>query len=155
MLKQCLLVLTAAGLISIAPHFAVAQQSPSNGQQSSPSQDHGGWRHFPSDPAQRTKELTRELNLSSDQQVKVQDIFRSEQSQMDSLRQDSSIAQQDRQAKMMEIHKKTGAQIRSLLDSTQQKKWDEIEARRAQWMQHHNPGPPDAGSNQQVPPPQQ
>ena len=80
MLKQCLLVLLAASLISIAAPFAAAQSStsndsPSNNQPSA--QGNGGWHHGPPDPAQRTHELTRKLNLASDQQAKVQDILQS------------------------------------------------------------------------------
>ena len=156
MLKQCLLVLLAAGLISITAPFAAAQasnDSPPNNQQ--PAQGNGGWHHGPPDPAQRTQELTKKLNLTSDQQTKVQGIFQSEHSQMESLRQDTSLSQQDRHAKMMEIHKSTDAQIRALLDSNQQTKWDEMQAKREQRMQNRRPGPPDAGSGQQSPPPQQ
>ena len=85
----------------------------------------------------------------------MQDVFQSERSQMESLRQDDSLSQQDRRAKMMEIHKNSDAQIRAVLDSTQQKKWDEMQAKREQWMQNRRSGPPDAGSGQQAPPPQQ
>ncbi len=154
MLKQCLLVLVAAGFISIAMPFAAAQDSPANAPQSPPPQDNGDGRHGPSDPAQRTRELTKQLNLTSDQQTKVQEIFQAERSQMESLRQSNS-SPQDRHAKMMEIHKDTDAQIRALLDATQQKKWDEMQAKREQWMQNHRPGPPDGGSGQPGPPPRQ
>jgi hypothetical protein len=54
----------------------------------------------------------------------------------------------------MEIHKSTDTQIRALLDSTQQKKWDEMQAKREQWGQGHRHGPPDGG-DQPGPPPQQ
>jgi periplasmic protein CpxP/Spy len=155
MLKHCLLVIIAAGFISVAAPFTVAQDSASNDQQSPPSQDNGRWRHGPPDPARRTQELTKQLNLTSDQQGKVQDIFQSERSQMESLHQDSSLSPPDRRTKMMEIHRSTDAKIRALLDSTQQKKWDEMQAKREQWMQNRRPGPPDAGPNQQGPPPQQ
>ncbi len=63
----------------------------------------------------------------------------------------ASLSQDDRRAKMMDIHKATDAQIRGILDSTQQKKWDEMQAKREQRMQGHHP---DADSNQ-APPPQQ
>ena len=139
MLKQCLLVLVSAGLISITP-FAAAQDSPSNDQQSPPSHENGRGHHGPPDPAQRTQELTKQLKLTSDQQSKVQEIFQSEHSQMESLRQDTSNSQQDRHAKMMEIHKTSDSQIRALLDSNQQKKWDEMQAKREQWMQDRHPG---------------
>jgi hypothetical protein len=49
----------------------------------------------------------------------------------------------------MDIRKTTDTQIRALLDSNQQKKWDEMQAKREQWGQGHRHGPPDAG-----PPPQ-
>jgi protein CpxP len=152
MLKQSLLVLAAAGLISMAVPFAAAQDSPSNTQQTPSAQDNGGRHHGRPDPAQRAAELTKKLNLTSDQQPKVLDALQSEHSQMESLHQDSSLSEQDRHAKMMEIHKGTDAQIRGLLDSTQQKKWDEMQAKREQWMQGHHGGP-DAG--QQGAPPQQ
>jgi len=155
MLKQCLLILLAASLISIAAPFAAAQSSndspPSNQQ---PSQGNGRWHHGPPDPAQRTQELTKQLKLTSDQQTKVQDILQSEHSQMESLHQDNSLSQQDRHTKMMDIHKTTDTQIRALLDSTQQKKWDEMQAKREQWGQNRHHGPPDA-SDRPGPPPQQ
>jgi protein CpxP len=153
MLKQSLLVLVAAGLISIAGQFATAQDNSSNDQQSA--QDNGGRHHDRPDPARRTAELTKKLNLTSDQQPKVQEALQSERSQMESVHQDSSLSQQDRRAKMMEIHKGTDAQIRGVLDSTQQKKWDEMQAKREQWMQDRRQGAPDTGSGQQAPPPQQ
>jgi periplasmic protein CpxP/Spy len=156
MFKHCLLVLITAGLISTAAPFAAAQDSSANDQQSPPAHDNGHWRHGgPPDPAQRTQELTKQLKLTSDQQPKVQDILTSERSQMDSLRQDTSQSQQDRHTKMMDIHKTSDSQIRALLDSEQQKKWDAMQAKREQWMQGHHPGPPDTSSGQQGPPPQQ
>ncbi len=154
MLKQCLLVLVAAGLISMTAPVATAQDSPSNDQQSPPSHENGRGHHGPPDPAQRTQELTKQLKLTSDQQTKVQDVLQSEHSQMESLRQDTSNSQQDRHTKMMEIHKTSDSQIRALLDSTQQKKWDEMQAKRQQWMQDRHPGA-GAGSDRQDTPPQQ
>jgi periplasmic protein CpxP/Spy len=156
MLKQSLLILLAAGLISIAAPLASAQENapdrPSNDQQSPPAQGNGRWRHGPPDPAQRTQELTKQLKLTSDQQTKVQEIFQSERSQMESLRQDNSLSQQDRRAKMMDIHKTSDTQVRALLDATQQKKWDEMQAKREQWMQNRRQGPPEGGEPQGPPP---
>ncbi|MFZ0138119.1 MAG: hypothetical protein WAK89_13715 [Candidatus Sulfotelmatobacter sp.] len=139
MLKHSLLILAAAGLISIAAPFAGAQDA--NSQQSSPMQENGGRHHGPPDPAKRTAELTKELNLTSDQQTKVQDALQSEHSQMESLHQDSSLSREDRHTKMMDIHKSTDDQIRGLLDPTQQKKWDEMQAKHEQWHNHHGGAP--------------
>ena len=49
--------------------------------------------------------LTKQLKLTSDQQSKVQDILKSEQSQMEALHSNSSPSQDDRRSKMMEIRK--------------------------------------------------
>ena len=150
MFKQCLLIVLAASLIAVAAPLAAAQDSQSNSQ---PSQPNASWRHGPPDPAQRTQELTKKLNLTSDQQAKVQGILESEHSQMETLHQDNSMSQQDRRSKMMDIHKNSDTQIRALLDSTQQKKWDEMQAKREQWMQNRHQGSPNSGG-QQSPPPQ-
>jgi protein CpxP len=150
MLKQSLLILAAAGLISIAAPFATAQNSlsPSNKQPSPTAQDKGGRHHGPPDPAERTRELTKHLKLNSDQQTKVQDALVSQRSQMVSLHQDTSLSQQDRRGKMMEIRKSTDEQIRGLLDSNQQKKWDEMQARREQRMQSRRRGEQDTPPQQ-------
>ena len=164
MFKQRFLVHAAAGLISVATTFATAQdtQSPppsnsnSNEQQSSMGGGNGRWHHGPPDPAERTQELTKKLKLTSEQQTKAQEVLQSERSQMENLRQDSSVSQQDRRAKMMDIHQGSNTQIRALLDSSQQKKWDEMQAKREQWMQNRRSGMSEGGgSDPQGPPPQQ
>jgi protein CpxP len=162
MLKRYLLILAAAGAMTILP-FAAAQDSQSNGQatsqtndQTAPSaQENGGGRHHGGpDPERRTAELTKRLNLTSDQQAKVLSALQSEKSQMESVHQDSSLSQQDRHAKMMDIRTATDSQIRGVLDSNQQQKWDRMQSQREQRMGNHGGTPPDANSGQQAPPQQ-
>lgn len=72
MFKHSLLALSLAGLIYAAPAFAqtaTPDQSAPNAQQQ---QWHG---HGEMDPAKHTEMLTRKLNLTPDQQTKVQEIF--------------------------------------------------------------------------------
>jgi protein CpxP len=144
MLKQSLLILAAASLISIAAPFATAQNNPSqsqlNDQQSQTAQGNGRRHHGPPDPVERTRELTKHLRLNSDQQTKVQDALVSQRSQIASLHQDSSLSEQDRRSKMMEIRKSTDEQIRGFLNSNQQRKWDAMQARREQLMQNRRAG---------------
>ena len=149
MVKHALLALVVAGLLyTVSP--AAAQDNGNADQQAAPAggPEHGH-RHF--DPAKRTEMLTKQLKLNSDQQAKVLDILKSEQSQMESLHNDTSASQEDRHAKMMEIHKASDEQIRGLLDANQQKKFDEIQSRHEQWQGHHPGGQaPNGGA-----PPQQ
>ena len=142
MLKRSLLVLVLAALACAITVSAVAQNNGGNDQQSAPaggpSEQWHGHRHF--DPQQRTEMLTKQLKLNSDQQSKVLDILKSEQSQMEKLRSDSSLSQDDRRSKMMDIHKTSNDQIRALLDSDQQKKWDKMQSEREQWQGHRHEG---------------
>jgi protein CpxP len=141
MLKQSLLALMLAGVVYTAAPFVLAQDSAANAQQSAPEgapQEHGRGGHM--DPAMRTKRLTKELNLTSDQQSKVLDILKSAQSKMQDLRSDSSVPQEDRRSKMMEIHKTSDDQIRALLEPDQQKKFDAMQSKHEQWQGHPQGG---------------
>ncbi len=141
MLKQALLALLLAAVVYTVVPFASAQDNGSNDQQSDTAgapPEHGRGGHF--DPEKRTEMLTKQLKLTSDQQPKVLDILKSAQSQMQSLRSDSSVSQDDRRSKMMEIHKTSDDQIRALLDPNQQKKWDAMQSKHEQWQGHHQDG---------------
>ena len=143
MLKHSLLALTLAGLIYAAP--AVAQNAAPNGaapdQPSAPNAQQQQWHgRGEMDPAKHAEMLAKKLNLNADQQTKVQDIFKTEQSQMGSLHNDSSMSRDDRHAKMMDIRKTSGDQVRALLDPTQQKKWDEMQSEREQRQGHRHGG---------------
>ena len=140
MFKPCLLALILSALVATASSPASSQDNQSNDQQSAPAgAQHGPGRHHV-DPAKRTEMLTTQLKLTSDQQSKVLEILKSEQSQMENLRSDSSASREDRRSKMMEIRKASNDQIRALLDSKQQKKWDAMQSRREQWQGHHQDG---------------
>lgn len=152
MFKQCLLTLMLAGLIYTVLPAAVAQDAGTNDQQAPSAggpQEPGRMRNR-MDPARRVEMLTTQLNLTPEQKTKVLDIMKADRSKIESLRDDSSLAPQDRRTKMMDIRKASNDQIRALLDSNQQKKFDEMQAKQEQWMQGHHPGgegmgaPPDA-----------
>ena len=142
MLKLRLLALTLSCLLGMLTASAVAQDNSSKEPQSPPagaSPEH--WRgHGPPDPAKRTEMLTKQLGLTSEQQPKVLDVLKSEQSQMEKLHSDSSLSQEDRRAKMMDIRKSTNDQVRGTLNPDQQKQWDEMQNRREQWQGHPHDG---------------
>lgn len=145
MLKHWLIALTLAGFACTVTASAIAQDTQDNGnnQAAQSGEQHGyGHRHF--DPEKRTQMLTKELKLTADQQPKVLDIMKSEQSQMEGLHSDSSMSQDDRRAKMMDIHKASNDQIRGLLDADQQKKFDAMQSRRDQWQGHGQGMAPDS-----------
>ena len=93
------------------------------------------------------KHLTKELNLTEDQQAKVKSILEEQQKQMAALRQDSTLSPEDRRAKFQEIHQKTSQEIREALNKDQQRKFDELESKRKDRMKEHH-GPPSQSDQQ-------
>ncbi len=144
MLKHCFLALSLAALAYTITPAAVAQDNGSNQEQSAPEHGH---RNF--DPAKRAEMLGKQLNLTTDQQGKVLDVLKSEQSQMQSLHSDSSLSQEDRRSKAMDIHKTSNEQIRALLTPDQQKKFDEMQSRHGNWGHQGGQAP----QGEQTPPP--
>lgn len=104
----------------------------------------GGAAHRMS-PDQRLQHLTQMLNLTTDQQQKIKPILENEATQMDTLRQDASLSQQDRHSKMQSIRETTTSQIQPILTSDQQAKW--------QQMQNRHMAPPPSGVGGTTPPP--
>ena len=136
MLKRCAITLVLA-MFSLCA-YSFAQDNPPGGQE--PKAANGPERRGGMSPADQTQRLTKELNLSSDQQTKVQSILEDQQKQMQALRQDTSSTSEDRRSKMMDIHKNTVSQVRAVLNDDQQKKFDEMQAKREQEMGAHQKG---------------
>ncbi|HLV87758.1 MAG TPA: hypothetical protein VKV39_12315 [Candidatus Sulfotelmatobacter sp.] len=145
MLKRSWLALTLACFFAALSTAAFSQDAAD--QQAPPAGEGMHHGHGRMDPARRAAMLNKQLNLTSDQQPKVLNILKDEQSQMEKLHSDSSVSQEDRRSRMMTIHKTSNDQIRALLDSDQQKKFDEIQSRREQWMGHHDGPPSDSAPN--------
>ncbi len=119
-----LLILALAALCSVA---MVAQQPPDQnaGQGSEHRGEHMGGGRMNSQGM--LDHMTKELNLSSDQQAKIKTILDDQQKQAQALREDTSMSQQDRMSKMRDIHKSTMAQVRAQLTADQQTKFDEMQ----------------------------
>jgi periplasmic protein CpxP/Spy len=146
MLKNWLLML--AWLICALTPFVAAQDGGSGDQSSGQSATTPQSRPQ-MDPAALTQILTKPLNLTSEQQTKVLDILESEQSEIETLRSDCSLTNQDRRSKMMEIRKTANDQIRALLTPEQQKQFDEMESGRVHGERHQNGQAPSSSNSSQ------
>lgn len=137
-------------LFSLWTGIAVAQEGGMPAQeQAMAGHEHGG-HHM--DPQQHVQHLTKKLNLTSDQQSKVLTILQDHQKQMEAAHGDTALSPQDRHSKLMDLHKSTNEQIRALLNSDQQKKFDEMTAREQERMAGHHG---DWGKDKPQTPPQQ
>jgi Spy/CpxP family protein refolding chaperone len=89
--------------------------------------------------------LTEKLNLTADQQTQVKAIDGDTAKQMMAVREDSSLSQDDRRSKMMDIRKASQDKIRAILTDDQKTKYDALQAQMKERMKEHQqdaPPPP-------------
>jgi len=118
----------------------------------------GGGPRGPMSPDDELKRMTKEFNLTTDQQAKIKPILVDADKKMEDVRNDSSGDRQTMRGKMMKIRQDTNDQVRALLDDKQKEKFDKQEQERQERMQNRRgggpggPGGDNPGSN--PPPPQ-
>ena len=78
--------------------------------------------------ASRLEWLSKELNLSEDQKTKLKPILADEGKQMQAVKEDTSLSQEQKHEKMKQIHETTSTQINDILTPEQQKKFAEMKA---------------------------
>lgn len=79
--------------------------------------------------------LTTKLNLTPDQVTQIKAIDDDTIKQAQAVRADTSLSQQDRRGKMMDIHKASEDKIRALLTDDQKTKYDALQAEMRAKMQ--------------------
>ncbi len=80
--------------------------------------------------------MAEELGLTDDQKTKWKAIGAQEKSELDALRSDTSVAREDRRAKVGEIRQKYKAQRDALLTPEQKDKADKFRERMEKRMAH-------------------
>jgi Spy/CpxP family protein refolding chaperone len=109
----------------------------------------GGGRRGPMSPDDQLKRMTKEFNLTANQQTKIKPILVDEQKKMEDVRNDSSVDRQTMRGKMMQIRQDSNDQVRALLDDKQKEKFDKQEQER---MQNRRGGPGGPGGDNPSPP---
>lgn len=112
----------------------------------------GGGRRGPMSPDEQLKRMTKDFNLTADQQAKIKPILVDEQKKMEDLRNDSGADRQTMRGKMMQIRQDTNDQVRALLDDKQKEKFDKEEQERADQTQNRRGGPGGPGGGNPSPP---
>ena len=128
-MKKFLLITTLVAAVMFSATALYAQADSTASQSGTPPQGQGHGRGPGMSPEQRLQRMTKQLNLSEDQQEKMKPILQDEAQQMQSVRQDSSLSPQDRQSKMQQIRDNSMTQMKSILDPDQQKKLEEMSSR--------------------------
>jgi Spy/CpxP family protein refolding chaperone len=118
----------------------------------------GGGRRGPMSPDDQLKRMTKDFDLTADQQTKIKPILVDAQKKMEDVRNDSSGDRQTMRQKMMQIRQDTNDQIRALLDDKQKEKFDKQQQERQDRPQNRRgggPGDPGGDNSGGNAPPQQ
>jgi periplasmic protein CpxP/Spy len=112
-----ILVLSVAGLT-----FAQTSQEP----QASTADKHAGTHQKGESAEQHLQMLSEKLNLTDDQKAKLKPILQDQMQQMKAVREDSSLSQDQKQAKIKSIHESFHDQINAVLTPEQQAKFKQM-----------------------------
>jgi periplasmic protein CpxP/Spy len=131
-------MLSATTMFAQAPNSSVdSSQTPAaTAPQAAPAQPGSQHRNF--DPSQFAARLGQRLSLSSDQVAQITPILTARQQQMQTLRADASLSEQDRHTKAHAIMQDTNTKIEALLTDPQKQQFEQMLAQR---RQHHNHQP--------------
>lgn len=123
-----LAALVCAGIAALAQMGGMGPGGGHHGQGQMPSVD------------DRVKQLTKQLDLNSDQQKQVRGILQDQLDQMNKLRDDTSTPREEKRSKMMQIHQSATDKIRGVLTDDQKKKFDTLQQQQRERFQRHEGG---------------
>lgn len=130
----------ALGALLATGTTTMAQDNAPPPQDQGPS-GRGGPRHM--DPDRQLQRLTKQLDLTSDQQSQIKPLLVDRQQKAEALFQDQSLTPEDRRSKMHSIQQDTRSKIAAVLSDQQKQKFESME----QHMGRGGPGgPPPDGS---------
>ena len=145
-----LFTLALGGLLALGvSRAAMAQDTPppppDQGQAAPPADGPRG-RGMRMDPSRQLEHLTRELNLTTDQQTQIKPLLVDRQQKMQALFQNQSLAPEDRRTQMRTIAEGTHNSIKAILTDDQKQKFDAMQQR----MRRNGPGgpPPESSAPQ-------
>ena len=148
-MKTRFLTLALSGLLTVGGTCAALAQDtpppPPDQNQAAPPADGPHGRGMRMDPDRQLERLTRELNLTTDQQAQIKPLLVERQQKMQALFQDQSTAPEDRRTQARSIMQATSNSIKAVLNDDQKQKFEAMQER----MHRNGPG----GGSGATPPP--
>jgi Spy/CpxP family protein refolding chaperone len=120
--------------LGVASTAVFAQETAAQPQAQQGPGGRGGHRM---DPDAQLQHMTKELDLTPDQQAQIKPLLVARSQQAQQLMQDQSLAQADRHTRMKAIQDETKGKILSVLNDTQKQKFEAMHAR----SEHQGPPP--------------
>jgi protein CpxP len=115
-------ILTILVLLAAALTFAQTSQE----SQGPTPNKHAGMHHNGESADQHLQMLSEKLNLTDDQKAKLSPILQDQMQRMKAVREDSSLSQEQKRAKMKSIHESLHDQISAVLKPEQQAKFEQM-----------------------------
>jgi hypothetical protein len=139
--------IVAAGVSVAAPQEPNAPAPQAQGQ----ARQHG--QRAAMDPNHVLARMTKQLNLTSDQQKQILPILTDRQQQFESIRSDKSLSDTDRRTKMETLRTDTQTKIKNVLNDDQKKQYEELQQKMQDRAREHRednvaPNAPPPSSNQ-------
>ena len=125
-------LLSAGMVLAQAPDSN--QAPPANAPQLTQSQP--GQHHRTFDPNQMAAHMGKKLGLSGDQVAQITPILANRQQQMQTLRADTTLSEQDRHAKARALAQDTDSKIEALMNDTQKQQFEQMLAQRRSHRNH-------------------
>lgn len=115
-------ILTIVMLLAAGLTFAQTSQ-----ESQAPTPDkHAGMHHNGMSADQHLQMLSEKLNLTDDQKTKLKPILQDQMRQMKAVHEDSSLSEEQKQAKVKSIHESFHDQINAVLTPEQQAKFKQM-----------------------------
>ena len=105
---------------------ALTFAQPSQESQAPTPDKHAEMHHNGESADQHLQMLSEKLNLTDDQKAKLKPILQDQMQQMKVVREDSSLSQEQKRAKMKSIHESLHDQINAVLTPEQQVKFKQM-----------------------------
>ena len=132
-MKSKFVTLALGGLLTIGSTSAALAQDtpppPPDQNQAAPPSQGMGHRGMRMDPDRQLERLTRELNLTADQQAQIKPLLVERQQKMQALMQDQSAAPEDRRTQAHTIMEGTNNSIKAVLNDDQKQKFESMQER--------------------------
>ena len=127
-----------AGMLAIGATSAGYAQDTTNQPQAQQGQGQWGGGHGRGmmDPDRQLEHMTKQLNLSSDQQSQIKPILVDRQQKMQALFQNQSLSREDRHSQMQAIRQDSETKINAVLNDDQKQKYQAMQER----MRRGGPG---------------
>jgi len=143
MKRNLILSIIASGAaLALAPGLQAQEAAPAPATTGTDAGGHPGGHHGGDHRGgDRLERLTKELDLTADQQAKIKPILETGHTQMESIHKDTSLSPEAKKAKMKEAHETETSQINAVLTADQQTKFAAMQAK----MHGHRHGGDEAG----------